>query len=97
MEPIEIMIEEYKTLRDEVAKALGHRLQIVSLGLATIALLIGSASLATMKNFDQISALILVFGIPSLSFLTAHIWLSEAHRARRASWYIWGLEKKLMK
>lgn len=95
MTNIDIIIEEYKTLRIEVAQALSARLQIMSYGLTTIGVLVGSASFATTKQFEQISALILTIAIPLISFLIINIWLSEAHRVRRASWYLWGLEIKI--
>lgn len=97
MGSIDIIMEEYKTLRTEVAQSLSSRLQIMSYGLTIIGVLIGSASFSTTKGFEQISALILTIAIPLISFLIISIWLSEAHRARRASLYLCGLEIKINK
>ena len=39
--------------------------------------------------------LFLTIGVPASCFMILVLWLSEVRRTRRASWYLWGLERRI--
>lgn len=92
---VELLLEEYRRLVDEVRQTLRNRLTIVGLGVAAIGVLLGY----TARAVDPITAPglgpILLAVIPAVSFVVTILWLSEVRRGRRASWFVWGLEHKI--
>jgi len=91
------MIEEYKSLRDEISKTLVNRLTIISLGLVAVGALIGFAAKNPDGESTIISALVLGIMVPATAFMAVFLWISEVRRGRRASWYLWGLERRINK
>jgi membrane protein implicated in regulation of membrane protease activity len=90
------LIEEFKALRKEIILCLERRVTVISYGLAAIGVLTGAAvaSLNVTSDLPKYLAtgLILTLMVPIASLYALRIWLSETHRVRRASHYIWGLE-----
>jgi hypothetical protein len=95
MEVIEVMIEEYKSLREEVRSSIYWGHSVLAVGLAALGLLISSAISSNADNKIIEAGLILTFAIPIISFLILQLWLTEALRLRRSSWYLWGLERRI--
>lgn len=91
-EELELIKEEYKRLSQEIDGSLTHRLQIIQFGLAFVGILVGFA----LESTDPISAeIVLTFMIPAACFMVLYLWLSEVRRTRRASWYMFGLERRV--
>ena len=89
---LELIKEEYRRLSQEVNNALAHRLQVVQFGLALLGVLTGLA----LQSTDRTSIIFIwAFMIPGAGFMILYLWLSEIRRARRASWYIFGLETRV--
>lgn len=92
---IDLMVEEYKRICDEVSKTLVNRLTILGLGLAAIGVLIGAAVNGLDNEDKTIPALVLGIMVPAITFVVVFLWCSEVRRGRRASWYLWGLERRI--
>jgi hypothetical protein len=97
MGPCDAMIEEYKLLRAEVLQSTLHRLNVTAMGLATLVALIGGAVLAIVNGESHAAAIVLAFAGPTVSVVILHLWVAETNRARRASWFLWGLSRRLNK
>jgi hypothetical protein len=88
------MIEEYKTLRDEVGRTPSQRVQIVSLGMATVGVLLVAAVTGLVHGLNKlVPGIILLLIVPMTCLTALHSWFSEAQRGRRASFYLRGLER----
>jgi len=93
---IEVMMEEYKTLRDEVGRTPVLRLQILSIGMASAALLVaGAVSAITVGKAMILPGLVLLLIVPIICWTAFHSWLTEATRGRRASFYLRGIERRV--
>ena len=85
MERIELLIKEYDTLRDESLGSMSHRSQIVSFGLASLCLLLGTlfgSSIVAGSSFLRLA--LAGIGIPALSIGVLLLWLGEVERMVRA-------------
>ena len=93
---LEFLVEEFKALRAEIILCLERRVTVVSYGLAAIGVLTGAAVTSLNLNSEVprylAAGLILTLMVPFASLYALRIWLSETHRVRRASHYVWGLE-----
>lgn len=86
---LDLIKEEYRRLSQEINSALAHRLQIIQFGLLFVGVLVGYA-------LDQSpSPMIPTFLIPGACLMILLLWASEVRRARRASWYLFGLERRV--
>lgn len=98
MDPVEIMLEEYKTLRQESLNAMNNRNTILSFGLATIgAVFAGSIVAYTDSAYPLISSLALILVIPAISSFILLMWLGEYERMQRAGKFLVELEGKINK
>lgn len=108
MDGVAIMLEEYKRLSDEVGKSLTNRFTVLGFGLAAVGVLLGFGvnavydspiKLTVVPNTYflniKLPAIALSLMVPGTCFLTLFVWASEVRRARRASWYLWGLERRI--
>jgi hypothetical protein len=100
VDAVTIMLKEYETLRAEVLATLGHRLQVWSFGAAAIAVLVAGALTAVAENTGDsaihiCAGIVMAIVVPLLSLAVLHTWLAEVRRGRRASWYLWGIERRL--
>lgn len=89
---LELIKEEYRRLSKEIENTLTNRLQIIQFGLAFVGILV-SYALGTSDSSS--STVVLSFMIPSACFMILSLWLSEVRRTRRASWYMFGLERRV--
>jgi hypothetical protein len=96
MDRIDVMIEEYKALRDEVVRTPSQRLQILSIGIASAAVLFAaSINSIAVGNAHIVPGLALLLVIPSVCWASLDTWIAEATRGRRASFYLWGIERRI--
>jgi hypothetical protein len=102
LEPVSVMLKEYELLRAEVMGTLTHRLQVWSFGAgATGVLLAGAltaiseAQNAMIGTIQIMAGIVMALLVPLLCLAVLHTWLSEVRRGRRASWYLWGLERRV--
>jgi|GEM_PF-4359062 len=94
---VNIVLEEYKALRAEVLLCLERRVTIISFGLTAIAVLATAGVTALNYEITSAAVLILAVLVPGTSAYVLALWLAETHRARRASHYLWRIERKLEK
>lgn len=64
-------------------------------GLATIGVIFGVGIKEFHENNTLLPAVALGIMVPGAAFMTLFLWLSEVRRGRRASWYVWGLERRI--
>ncbi len=100
MKPEEILLKEYETLRNESQNSMSNRNQILSFGLAAIALIImGSVSVFNNTEFRTADLTIpsfnLIVIIPIICALILLMWLGEFERMRRVGAFIANLEKRI--
>jgi hypothetical protein len=97
IEVIKILLEEYKTLRQESLGSIRLRIQIVSFGLAAIILLFG-VPLSLRSGFNIILInIIYTFVIPLLCTIIVNIWLGELYRMERAGNFMYLQEIRINK
>ncbi len=85
LEPVELMLKEYRRLTEEIGKALVGRFTILILGLTAVCVLLGLA-VKSPQCF---------WVVPFVAVLTLNLWLSEVRRGQRASHHVWGLERRI--
>ncbi|MFH1382026.1 MAG: hypothetical protein ABIH70_03945 [Chloroflexota bacterium] len=88
MDEVTLIMEEYKRLSDEIGRTLINRITIIGLGLAAQGAILGLTS-------NELRPISVGFIVPCVAFLTIFLWASEVRRGRRASWYLWGLERRI--
>lgn len=88
---LELMMEEYKRLSQEIDSTLTRRLQVLEFGLAIVGAVTGFGLSASSPT----SYLVLAIVVPASCFMVVSLWLSELRRTRRASWYMYGLERRV--
>ncbi|MCX5894007.1 MAG: hypothetical protein NTW80_13775 [Deltaproteobacteria bacterium] len=86
-------IEEYKTLREESVTSISRQQQIVSIGRATIGVLL----LAACNNWEKplVPEIILLLFLPIITYLFFLIWIGEVMRMLRAGSYLRNIENKI--
>ncbi len=99
MDPVEIMLEEYKTLRQESLDAMKNRNTILTFGLAAIGALFTGNFLFYDSNvyvdYPFISSIMLILMIPAISSFLLLMWLGEYERSQRAGKFLVKLECKI--
>lgn len=97
LEVIKILLEEYKTLRQESLGSIRLRIQILSFGLAAIILLFG-VPLSSRSGINVILLnIIYTFIIPLLCTIIVNIWLGELYRMERAGNFLYLQELRINK
>jgi len=96
--PEEIILEEWKSLRDESIRSMTHRNTIISFGIGALGALFFTG--ANFYNNSSFISKLLSFGIfyyliPFLSVMTVVLWLGEAERMSRAGARMKSLEEKI--
>ena len=98
MDPVEIMLKEYETLRQESLNSMNNRNTIISFGLATVgAIFTGSIVAYTTDIHSLIPSLALIVAIPIINTFVLFMWLGEYERMQRAGSFIAKLERKINK
>ncbi|NQS98088.1 MAG: hypothetical protein HQ591_06520 [candidate division Zixibacteria bacterium] len=91
---VQVMMEEYKSLRSESLQSMGNRNSILTFGLGTIGLIF-HAGISIINTQDVFSFLIFSFFLPVLSLLLLVLWMGEAERISRVGVYLVDFEKKV--
>jgi hypothetical protein len=85
-ESLGVVIEEYRSLRQEILLSLQQGHSVLQFGLATAAILLG---LATQKLSTGIASVVLtVVVVPLVTLLVVVIWTGELRRTMRVGWYL---------
>ena len=92
-ERLNVLLEEYKTLRQESLNTITSRVSIMGFSFATLAV-IGSVTV-TAKVPDLVAATTLGFVVPYLAKSVTHVWLGEYSRSQRAGDFIADLERRI--
>jgi hypothetical protein len=90
----ELLLEEYRTLRQESLDSLGHRLTVVNFTFAALSVVIA----AMLASNAPSPALLAIFGlllVPQGAKAGLFIWLGEYQRSQRAGRHIAHLEQRL--
>jgi hypothetical protein len=90
----DVLLEEYRTLREEALQAMQQQGTILQFGLAALTLLLGLS--AQIKVLEAAAALQFA-AVPLLAWLVLVVWQGEVSRMRRAGRFIADLEKEINK
>lgn len=90
----ELLIEEYRTLRQESLDSLGHRLTVVNFTFAALSIVIG-AMVASDGVSPGLLALLGILFVPQGAKAGLFIWLGEYQRSQRAGKHLVHLEERL--
>lgn len=95
----QVILEEYKAVREEIILSLGERVTIVSFGFAAVGALLagGVAALSGERQHWYIAAMVIGVGVSLTSLYVLDVWNAESQRLARASYYNYSLEVKLQK
>lgn len=90
-------MEEYKALRNEIILCLERRVTLLSYGLTAVGVLTaaGVAALTGPNNNEGAASVVFLIGVPLSAIFVLEIWFAETRRLRRASYYIYGLERSV--
>jgi hypothetical protein len=96
MDPVEIMVKEYETLREESLAAIRARNSILSFGQAAMgAVLAASIAAYAASGTSALSGLMLVLVVPAIANFALSMWLGEYERMQRAGKFLEDLEGKI--
>jgi len=96
MKPIEVLIKEYETLRQEILSTMNNRISILSFGLGTIgAIFTASIAIYVTSNNIILPSLTLSLAVPFICHFVLFMWLGEYQRMQRAGQFLVGLEKRI--
>lgn len=91
MERLDIILNDYKQLREESLQSMKNRNSILTFGLGVLGVVfhaaISSYAVQTAEGY-LLCLLIFNFGIPALSFLIFTLWMGEAARMSRIGMYL---------
>lgn len=93
----QMILEEYKVVREEINLSLGKRVDILSFGFAAVGALLagGVAALSREKKEWFAAALLIGVGATLTSFYVVDVWSVETARLQRASYHNYSLELKM--
>ena len=103
MDPVEIMLKEYETLRQESLEAIKNRNSVLAFGLAAISAIV-AACVATVEAATETGAEAAAHGVaifaltalvPAVSLFVLVAWLGEHKRSRRVGTFLAGLEERI--
>jgi hypothetical protein len=96
MEPVQVLLEEYKTLRQEILTAMSNRNSILSFGQASIGAVF-TASIISYKttSYSLLSSLSLIFVVPTVVSFVLFMWIGEYQRMQRAGKFLVELEERI--
>lgn len=93
MDWLAVVMEEYKTLREESLASMKMQQSILSFGTATIGIVISAGFAAWNKT--PLPEIIFMFLIPTVIYLVILIWLGEVGRMFRAGSFLDRIEEKV--
>lgn len=91
---VEVLMEEYRTLRQESLDTLGHRLTVVSFTFAALSVVVAGMLTAPELPPWVIGAVGVVF-VPQAAKAGLFIWLGEYQRSQRAGRHLAELERRI--
>jgi hypothetical protein len=91
---IQVLLEEYRTLRQESLDTLSHRLTVVNFTFAALSVVI-AAMLTTPGVPDLVIGLVGVVFVPQAAKAGLFIWLGEYQRSQRAGRHLADLERRI--
>ena len=98
MDSVDILLEEYKTLRQESLTAMNNRNRVLSFGLAAIgAIVTGGIYVYDSVDHLSISCLVFIIVIPAITSFILLMWLGEYERMQRAGKFLVELEGRINK
>jgi hypothetical protein len=90
---VEVMLEEYRTLRQEVFTSMGTQQSILSFGTAALGILLAGAFNVFGEPLP--AALIFLLFVPLVSHLILVLWMTEVVRMLRAGYFLARVERKV--
>ena len=90
---VEVALEEYKTLRQEILNSITTQHAVPSLGALALGLLAGAAARVDSSLLAVVA--IAGLGAPLLCLVVLGIWLNEVTRMLRAGLFLIGVEERL--
>ncbi len=93
MEWVEVSLEEYKTLREEVLASMSHQHSIITYGTAAVGIVL-TGGLNLWKDALLLGVILLGI-IPIISYLVLVVWMGEVIRMNRAGFFLTGLENRI--
>jgi len=91
--PVEISLEEYKSLRQEALTSMGTQQSILSFGTAALGILLAGAF--NVFGDALAAALIFLLFVPLLSHLVLVLWMTEVVRMLRAGFFLANIENEI--
>lgn len=86
---LEVLLEEYKTLRDESLAAIAARLQLITTGLVGVAAAAaGPFAVADPQEHPAAFTLVYSYAVPVILLVVLVLWIGEAMRSARVSDYM---------
>ena len=93
MKPVEVLLKEYETLRQEKATTLNHGYRLVCYGLVALALWgAGTFTITGEEVYARLVRASLCYAMPFLASLILLLWSGQVDRLRRVSDYLVTLE-----
>lgn len=93
MDAVELLLEEYKALRQEVVAAMSNRIATLTFGLASIGAIL-AASILTTKS-GVLPGVMLALLVPTIAILVLFMWLGEYERMQRAGTFLMEIEARI--
>lgn len=91
---VDVLMEEYRTLRQESLDTLGHRLTVVSFTFAALSVVVAGMLTAPELPPWVIGTVGVVF-VPQAAKAGLFIWLGEYQRSQRAGRHLAGIERRI--
>lgn len=91
---VNVALEEYRTLREEVKQSNVNQFQSLSFGSAAVSVLLSAGFYASDK-IPLTTVIVFSLFVPLLSFFSTFLWLGEIARMVRAGNFIVFIEKKI--
>jgi hypothetical protein len=92
---LNVILEEYKTLRQESLNAINNRVVIFGWSFTALTIITSAAVVSTLPIV--VICLILGFAVPLLAKFIIYVWLGEYERSQRAGAFIRVLETRINK
>ncbi len=91
---LDVLLEEYRTLRQESLDAMGHRLTVVNFTFAALSVML-AAMLASESLSPELLAIFGIVVVPQGAKAGLFIWLGEYQRSQHAGRHIQQLEQRI--
>lgn len=92
MDPVEVVLEEYRTLREEALQSIRQQQTMLQVGLAILGVLVTVG--ANLKPIGASAAVLGLFA-PTVAVLVVFVWAGELERMARAGAHLVRLERRI--